>query len=392
MKLIKAYKFRIKPSSNQLVKLRQFTGCCRFVWNKVLKISLNKLENKQKIIWYNEASSWLPKWKELEEYKFLGDSHSQILQQKLMDLDKAFKDAFDKKQPLKRIPKFRKKGVHDSFRYPQNSNKKGTKSIRIDNRRVLLPKVGWMKFFKSRNILGAIKNLTIKRNGKYWYCSIQTELEVMEPKTKATREIGIDLGINRFAVTSDNKCIDYPKNVFKKFEIKIAKEQKKLSKKKRFSSNFNKQKKRIQRIYSKITNIRFDFLHKQSTILSKNHALIVVEDLKIKNMSKSAKGNIEKPGKNVKAKSGLNKSILNQGWGIFKDLLKYKLKWNGGKYLKVPPPYTSQKCSKCNYISKDNRKVQKKFQCLECGHKENADFNAAKNILMAGHAFIACGE
>ena len=109
-------------------------------------------------------------------------------------------------------------------------------------------------------------------------------------------------------------------------------------------------------------------------------------------MSKSAKGNIEKPGKNVKAKSGLNKSILNQGWGIFKDLLKYKLEWNGGEYLKVRPEYTSQKCSKCSYISKDNRKVQKKFQCLECGHEENADFNAAKNILMAGHAIIACGE
>lgn len=382
MKLRKAYKFRIKLSQDQLLKLEQFAGCCRFIWNKALKMSLDRLNNKQYIVWYNESALWLKLWKQSEEYGFLDDCHSQVLQQKLKDLDKAFKDGFDKKQPLKRIPKFRKKGIHDSFRYPQG--------FKIDNKRIYLPKIGWVGFFKSQDILGTPKNITISRRGKHSYCSIQVEIELEKPTTTATSDIGIDMGINKFVAISNGEYVN-PANMFRKLEKRLAKEQRKLSRKKKFSNNFHKQNKRIQHIHSKIANSRLDFLHKLSTTLSKNHALIAVEALKIKNMSKSAKGTVDGHGRNVKAKSGLNKSILDQGWGIFRTLLKYKLDWNGGIYIEVPPKHTSQKCNKCNTVDKGNRNASA-FECLNCGHKDNADINAAKNILVAGHAMVACGE
>ena len=383
MKFRKAYRFRVKPAPEQLLKLEQFAGCCRFIWNKTLKMSLDRLNNKQYIVWYHEADFWVKLWKSSEEYGFLGDCHSQILQQKLKDLNRAFKDGFDKKQPLKRIPKFRKKGIHDSFRYPQG--------FKIDNKRIYLPKIGWVGFFKSQDILGTPKNITISRRGKHWYCSIQVEIEMEQPKTTATSSIGIDMGINKFVAMSNGEYVN-PANMFRKLESLLAKEQRKLSKKKKFSNNFNKQKKRIQHIHSKIANSRLDFLHKLSTTLSNNHALIVVEALKIKNMSKSAKGNVDKHGRNVKAKSGLNKSILDQGWGIFRTQLKYKLEWSGGIYLEVPPKHTSQKCNKCTHTCSENRKTQESFQCIKCGYEANADLNAAKNVLVAGHAMLACGE
>ena len=156
--------------------------------------------------------------------------------------------------------------------------------------------------------------------------------------------------------------------------------------------NWRKQKARIQKIYSKITHIRRHFLHQVSTYLSKNHAMIVVEDLKITNMSRSAKGTEQMPGHHVKAKSGLNKSILDQGWGEFKRQLEYKLTWLGGLFLKVSPKHTSQKCHVCGHTEKANRLSQSGFVCLACAHSANADVNAAKNILAAGYAVLACGE
>ena len=120
--------------------------------------------------------------------------------------------------------------------------------------------------------------------------------------------------------------------------------------------------------------------------------MIVIEDLQIRNMSKSSKGTSEKHGKNVKAKSGLNKSILDQGWFEFRRQLEYKQSWRGGYVIAIPPQHTSQRCSCCGYVSRNNRQTQAKFECVECGHSENADINAARNILAAGHAVLACGE
>jgi len=381
----KAFKFRLKPSSEQVQKTHEYSGHCRFLWNKVLSMNLERLENKQKLIWYHESCRWLTLWKKSEEYGFLKDAPAHCLQQKLKDLDKAFKDAFDKKQPLKRIPKFKRRGVNDSFRFPE------PKQIQIENRRIKLPKLGWMGFHKSQSIDGTIKNATVTRCAGKWYISIQVEQEVNQQVHPADGAIGIDLGIKKFVSCSNGSYFDSA-NAFKELQTKLAKAQRGLAKKKKFSENWKKQKRKIQKIHSKICNIRRDFQHKLSTHLSKNHAMIVTEGLKISNMSKSSSGTTEKPGKNVRSKSGLNRAILDQGWSEFKRQLKYKLEWLGGVYVEVNPSYTSQKCSSCANIDKKSRISQSKFCCINCGHTENADVNAAKNILAAGHVVLACGE
>ncbi len=181
-------------------------------------------------------------------------------------------------------------------------------------------------------------------------------------------------------------------NSFKKLEKKLAKLQRKLARRKKGSQNWKKIKREIAKLHIHIANARHDYLHKLSHNLSKNHAVVVLEDLKVANMSKSAQGTIAEPGTNVKAKSGLNKSILDQGWYEFKRQLAYKLEWLGGMLVLVNPKNTSRCCSQCGHTSKDNRTTQACFVCVECGYEEHADFVGALNVLRAGHARLACGD
>ena len=163
-----------------------------------------------------------------------------------------------------------------------------------------------------------------------------------------------------------------------------------MCRKEKFSSNWQKAKAKVQKIHSRIADIRRNHLHKASTAISKNHAMVCIEDLQIRNMSKSASGTVEAPGRNAKAKSGLNKSILDQGWYEFRRQLEYKLAWNGGILVTVPPQNTSRTCPECGYVSAENRQTQARFRCMNCGFEENADLVAAINILRAGLARIAC--
>jgi putative transposase len=198
------------------------------------------------------------------------------------------------------------------------------------------------------------------------------------------------MGVARFATFSDGSYLG-PLNSFKRIEKRLAKEQRRLARKKKFSANWQKQKAKITRLYIRIADVRNAYLHKASTTISKNHATVVLEDLRIRNMSKSAKGSKENPGKNVRAKAGLNRAILDQGWFEFRRQLEYKQHWRGGKVVAIPPQYTSQTCPACGLVSADNRKSQSKFAC-ECGYHGHADHVAAMNILAAGHAVSACGE
>ena len=163
-----------------------------------------------------------------------------------------------------------------------------------------------------------------------------------------------------------------------------------MSRKVKFSSNWKKAKARVQRIHARIGNARRDFLHETSTTISQNHAMVCIEDLQVRNMSKSAAGSPEKPGKQVRAKSGLNKAILDQGWAEFRRQLDYKLAWSGGHLIAVPPQNTSRTCPCCGHVSAANRQTQAKFECVECGFEENADVVGAINVLRAGHARLAC--
>jgi len=298
-----------------------------------------------------------------------------------MNLDRAVKEAFDKKNP-KRFPTFKKKWIStDSFRYPQG--------FKIEGNRIFLPKIGWIGFRKSRQIFGTPKNVTVSRRGSNWFVSIQTEMEVAEPVHPPVSIVGGDLGVKRTMTLSDGTFYE-PLNAFRNMETKLRKEQQKLSRKTKGSKNWYKQKSKITRLHIKIADMRNDFLHKLSTDISKNHAAVVLEDLKVKNMTASAKGTKEEPGRHVRQKAGLNKAILDQGWGNFSIYLEYKLNRRGGMVIYVNPAYTSQTCSSCGHIHPGNRKTQSEFLCQVCGLTLNADLNAALNILRAGHAQLAC--
>jgi putative transposase len=384
MKILKAFKFRLKTNEAQRAKIRNFAGSCRFVWNKALAAQKELLAIGQSRMSYPKMAAELVKWKQQDETAFLKDVHSQILQQKLMDLDQALKEAFDKTNP-KQFPRFKKKGLSaDSFKFPQGFK------IEEANNRLFLPKIGWVRYINSRKIEGTPKNVTVKRDLEHWYVSIQVEFKVAEPVHSSQTQVGIDLGIARFATLSDGTVLPAI-NSFAKRQTKLRKEQRKLSRKIKFSNNWKKQVKKVQKCHKRIRDVRHDFLQKTTTEISKSHAVVVVEDLKTSNMSKSASGTKETPGKNVGAKSALNRSILDQGWSEFRRQLEYKQLWRGGKVIAIQPQYTSQKCSNCGKTSADNRKSQAEFCCVFCGHQENADLNAAKNILAAGQAVVACG-
>ena len=324
----------------------------------------------------------LRQWKMEDQTSFLVEAHSQILQQSLMFLDRAIRDAFDKNNP-KRFPRFKKRGLNDSFRYPQG--------FKLNGNVVYLPKIGWVPYYKSRDIEGTPRNITVSRRGKHWYVAVQTEIEVAKPIHPSDSAVGIDMGVRRFATLSDGTFYE-PLNSFRKLEEKLAREQRKLSRKVKGSRNWCKQKDVVVNLHIRIADARNDYLQKTSTTISKNHALVVLEDLKVSNMSTSAKGTVENPGKNVRAKSGLNKAILDQGWYEFRRMLGYKLLWSGGKVVTISPRHTSQTCPRCRHVSSYNRISQEVFDCIVCGYQDDADLVAARNILAAGHAVSACGE
>ncbi|MCK5649574.1 MAG: transposase, partial [Gammaproteobacteria bacterium] len=362
MMIRKAYKYRLTTNTETEQLMSQYAGNCRFLWNKALALNLHHLENKQPLLWYQELDWFSKLWKKSKEYGFLKLSPAQTLQQTLNQLERAFKDAFDKKQPLKKIPAFKKRGDRDSFTFPQGFN--------IEGKRIFLPKIGWINFRKSREIEGIPKNVTVSRQGKHWFVSIQVEIELTEPVHPSTSMMGVDMGVKRLFTLSDGQFEEPIDIGF--YQEKIKRLQKRLAKKIKFSNNWRKLKEKINRLHTKIANIRHDILHKLSTTLSKSHAMIVLEKLQIRNMTKSAKGDRDNHGKMVKQKSGLNRVILDQGWGMFKTFLEYKQLWSGGQVLFVDPKYTSQTCPVCQHRSKDNRQTQAEFECVLCGHKEHA--------------------
>ncbi|GAB3372088.1 RNA-guided endonuclease TnpB family protein [Azotobacter armeniacus] len=361
--------------------MRRFAGSCRFVFNKALALQKKRYEQGEKKLGYAGLCKRLTEWRHDPETAWLADAPVHPLQQTLKDLERAYSNFFAQRADF---PRFKKKGRHDSFRYPD------PKQIKLDqaNSRLFLPKLGWLRYRNSRDVLGTVRNVTVSQSCGKWFVSVQTERKVERPILQGGA-VGIDMGIARFATLSDG-TFHAPLNSFKRHETALRKAQQAMSRKTRFSHNWKKAKARVQKIHSRIGNARRDYLHKTSTTISQNHAMVCIEDLQARNMSRSAKGSAEQPGKQVRAKSGLNKAILDQGWFEFRRQLDYKLAWNGGWLIAVPPQNTSRTCPACGHVSTDNRQIQARFACVECGFEENADLVGAINVLRAGHAQFAC--
>jgi len=372
----KAYKVRLKLSEEQAKQFARTAGVCRLVWNLCLKQRTMVYSSRKKSM--SSAVQMREITQLRQAYDWIKDAPSQVLQQKVLDLDKAYKNFFEGRADF---PEFKKKGkTVDSFRFPQG--------FRIDNRRILLPKIGWVGFFKSQPIKGDLRHVTVSRTGKHWFASITCEV-VIASAAPRVKDVGIDMGIKKLCAMSDGKIVANPA-VLDRYAKKLAKLQRHLARKTKFSKNFNKLKAKITALHIKIANTRRDHAHKTTTSIAKNHGLVVLEDLNVKGMSKSAKGTIEDPGRNVRQKAGLNRGITDAGWGEFRRQLEYKVGWANGIVVAVNSRNTSRKCSSCGHTAKENRLTQAGFICVACSHADDADVNAAINILRAGHARLAC--
>ena len=390
MQRMQAFKYELRPNGEQARNMRRFAGSCRVVFNEALALQKARYERGEKKLGYAGLCKELTAWRNGAPLPsgraapWLADAPIHPLQQTLKDLERAYANFFAKRAAF---PKFKKRGQRDRFRYPD------PKQFKLDqaNGRIFLPKLGWMRLRCSREALGTARNATVSLNAGKWFISIQTERAVPDPVPQATRVVGINLGVVRFATFSDGTFLA-PLGSFKKHEARVRRYQRAMSRKVKFSNNWRKAKARVQRIHARIGNARRDFLHKATTAISQNHAMVCIEDLQVRNMAKSAAGTVDAPGKNVRAKSGLNRSILDQGWFEFRRQLDYKLAWNGGWLVAVPPANTSRTCPSCGHGSADNRQSQAKFECMECGFEENADVVGAINLLARGHRVAACGE
>lgn len=381
---MQAFKYELQPDGEQARDMRKISGACRFVFNKALSLQKENHETGSPFISYVTMAKRLTEWRNSTETPWLKEAPCHPLQHALKDLDRAYKNFFAKRADF---PRFKRKGNGSSFRYPDPTQ------IKLDqaNSRIFLPKLGWIRYRKSRETVGELRNVTLSSIGEKWFVSIQTQREVIPPEITAATAIGIDVGITRFATMNDGSYIA-PLNSFKKHQQRLKRYQRRMSRKVKFSNNWKKAKAKVQKIHTRVGNARKDFLHKTTTTISKNHALVCVEDLQVRNMSKTAAGTKEHPGKMVRQKSGLNRSILDQGWGMFRSQLEYKLEWNGGMLLAVPPQNTSQMCPSCHHICEYNRKTQAQFDCVNCGYKNNADVVGAMNILERGYRLLARGE
>jgi putative transposase len=346
MKRLQAFRFELRPSGAQQRSMRRFAGACRFVYNKALELQCSRFAAGEKHLSYAGLCAELTQWKAQEETNWLSETHSQVLQQSLKNLDRAYASLFAGRAAF---PRFKQRGVHDSFRYPQGCK------LDQDNDRIYLPRLGWCRYHNSRAVLGAIKNVTVSLSGSKWFVSVQTEREVADVATVGTA-IGLDMGVVRFVTMSDGSWVD-PLNSVKKHQLRLARYQRRMARKQKFSRNWHKAKDKVQRLHGAIARARKDFLHQKSTEICNAHTIICIEDLKVANMTRSAKGTPDQPGTRVKQKTGLNRAILDQGWGEFVRQLSYKQEWRGGRLVVVEPNFTSQTCPVCSHVEAGNRRT-----------------------------------
>ncbi|MGH8316638.1 MAG: RNA-guided endonuclease InsQ/TnpB family protein [Steroidobacteraceae bacterium] len=383
MQRLQAFKYELRPTGEQRREMRRFAGSCRFVYNETLKFQQARYESGEKTLGYAALCKLLTAWRQGaltpsgRSAAWLAESPIHPLQQALKDLERAYQNFFAQRAAL---PNLKKKGHNrESFRYPD------PKQLKLDeaHSRLFLPKLGWLRYRNSRAALGELRNATVSYSAGKWLVSIQTEREAKRPVPKSGCAVGIDVGVARFATLSDGTFLE-PRNSFKHHEERLRRAQRALSRKVKFSRNWRKAKTQVQRIHARIGNVRRDFLHQATSTICQNHAIVCIEDLQVRKLSRSAAGTADAPGKNVRAKSGLNKAILDQGWSEFRRQLEYKLQWAGGHLIAVAPQNTSRTCPCCGHGSAGNRFTQARFLCVECGFAEHADRVGAINILSRG--------
>jgi putative transposase len=358
--MLKAYKFRLYPNKEQEIYFAKTFGCVRFIYNKMLSDRIKSYEENKdldiKKIKYPTPAQYK------KEFEWLKEVDSLALANAQMNLDKAYKNFFRDKSVG--FPKFKSKKTN--YHSYTTNNQNGT--IYIDNGYIKLPKLkSKVKIKQHRKFTGLIKSCTISKTptGKY-FISILVDTEINQ-LSKCQNKVGIDVGLKEFAITSDGKFFGNPKHL-RKSEKRLKKLQKDLSRKKKGSKNRNKARLKVAKLHEKIANQRKDFLHKVSTQLIHENQVVVIEDLRVKNMMQNRK---------------LAKAISEVSWFEFRRMLEYKAKWYGRELIIAPSNYaSSQLCSNCGNKSSQTKDLGcRTYICPVCGMVMDRDINASKNLL-----------
>jgi len=366
--MMKTYTYKIKTNDKFIDKFDRWIGVCRFVYNCAK-------ETKETSYKYGLS---------LSNY----DLQKQLLQAMLDRLDLSYKKYFKELKNgdvVKKKAQYIKKKTKNNGKINYNKlynlckpnwlSKKHYKSIPFKTIKMvengfILPKFGKIKVFNFKEIKGVLKtaNLIKEADGFYVKIVVDTLIERKSIEHRDKQSIcGIDMGISYFAVTSEGDYFENPKHLFEHLK-NLRIENRKLARMEKGGKNFEKQVVKLQKIYLKIRRCRLDHHHKLTTYLANLYDFIVIEDLNINGMVKN---------------KNLSKHILDCSWGLFFYLLKQKT-----EVISVDPKYTSQKCSHCGFISKENRKTQEHFKCVSCGNELNADYNASENIKMSGQSHL----
>lgn len=364
--MYKAYKYRIYPNKDQEELIQKTFGCCRFVYNQTLAYRKELYDKEGKSMSKFDCMSYVNRKLKID-HAWLKEVDKWSLQNSVANMDNAFQRFF---KEHKGYPKFKSK-KNNRKAYTTNKNK-GAKNIDIsfEGNKIKLPKLKWIKVRGLRKFAGTIKSATVSQtpSGKY-FVSILVETE-HDPLECRSGVVGLDLGIKDLVITSNGNKYENPKTL-KKYEKKLAKEQRRLAHKVKGSNNYRKQRIKLAMVYEKIHNIRLDYLHKITHEIIVENQVIVSEDLQVSNMVKN---------------HNLAKSISDCLWYELTRQLQYKAEWNNRDYIKVDRFFaSSQKCNVCGYQNKETKDLTvRQWICPECGTEHDRDVNAAKNILNEG--------